>query len=144
MNKKYILLVIVIALAFSFLIYKTYKYKSENTNTIYLLQVGAYKNYDNVLNVTKELDNYILLEENDLYKVFAAVTMSNDVYSKLARYYSENFNSYKKTIRINDNELIDKIEKYDSLLNNVDTKEEVDLIVNEEMKMLKGVFKESI
>lgn len=144
MNKKYFIIVLFIAIAFSFIIYKAYKYRNQNINTVYFLQIGAYKNYDNVVNVTRSLDNYILLEENNLYKVFAAVTMNDNIYSKLSKYYSKDFNSYKKSIRINDKDLINKIEKYDILLNSVDTREEVNLIVKEELNMLKDIIGEKI
>ena len=60
MNYKKIIIPIILSLCFFLLIYKNYKNKKVEYKEIYILQVGAYKSYDNVINKTKYLDNYII------------------------------------------------------------------------------------
>ena len=102
MNKKYLLIVILIASLFSFLIFKKYKSKNETIPSYYILQIGAYKNYDSVNKITKEYDNYIVKEEEELFKVFIGVTKSNEVYDKLINLYGVQSNNFKKKIKIKD------------------------------------------
>ncbi len=118
--------------------------KETKRSSIYLMQIGAYKNYDNVIKNTKGIENYFVLKENDLYKVFIGITASDDVYTKLLKTYGNEYNSYKKTINLTDKELENKIIKYDSLINKVETKEEMDIIIKEEIKMVSNIFDETV
>ena len=56
MNKKFLLILIIITCLFSCSIFGLYKRKSVVKNKYYLLQVGAYKNYDSISKKTKEYD----------------------------------------------------------------------------------------
>ena len=143
MNKKILILSILIALVFSFAIYGYYVNLNKK-NFIYLMQVGAYKNYDNAIEISKNIDNYFIIKEEDLYKVFIGITASDEVYSKLLDLYALEFNSYKKTVHLNDKELTNKIIKYDSLIKKIDSKEEVDMIIKEEFKLLSNITIENV
>lgn len=143
MNKKIIIISILASLLMSAAIYGYY-IKNNKESKIYLMQIGAYKNYDNVLKNTKDVSNYFVFKENDLYKVFIGVAASDEAYTKLLNIYGNDYNSYKKTINLSDKDLESKIIKYDSLINKVKTKEEIDLIVKEEIKMISDVFEETI
>ena len=70
MNKKIILGVVIISLIFSIFIFKKYKASENSYKTLYVIQVGAYKDYENVIKNTRNFDNYIVYEENNLYKIF--------------------------------------------------------------------------
>ena len=63
MNKKLLVTVFLIALFFSFIIYKYYISIDNESKVYYLLQVGAYKNYDNIEKTTESLDNYAIIKE---------------------------------------------------------------------------------
>ena len=143
MNKKIIVISVVTALMFSAAIYGYY-IKIKKPSAIYLMQIGAYKNYENVLKNTKGIENYLVLKENDLYKVFIGIAASDETYTKLLNVFGNEYNSYKKTITLSDKNLEDKIIKYDSLINKVNTKEEIDLIVKEELKIVSNIFDETI
>ena len=131
MNKKHLLIVILIASLFSFLIFKKYKSKNETIPSYYILQIGAYKNYDSVNKITKEYDNYIVKEEEELFKVFIGVTKSNGVQS----------NNFKKKIKIKDKDFSNKIDKYDELIKKLENKNEVDLIMKAQLKELDKILK---
>ncbi len=141
MNKKYLLIVILIASLFSFLIFKKYKSKNETIPSYYILQIGAYKNYDSVNKITKKYDNYIVKEEEELFKVFIGVTKSNEVYDKLINLYGVQSNNFKKKIKIKDKNFSNKIDKYDELIKKLENKNEVDLIMKAQLKELDKILK---
>ena len=100
MNKKIILILIALSLCFSFLMYKIYR-KTENESTpIYLIQVGAYKDYNNLSEATKNYENYIVRKEEGLYKIFIGVTKDEEVLSKLLSIYLDGRDNYKKVLKI--------------------------------------------
>lgn len=134
MNKKLFAIITVVTLLFSFVIYKLYN--GEDKNLIYLMQVGAYRNYDNAIKLSEDLDNYFILKEDDLYKIYIGLTKSDEVYNKLVNLYASNISSYKKILNIYDEELDYKITKYDELLSKTNNKEDIDLIMKEEVKMI--------
>ena len=88
MNQKILLILIIITCLFSCSIFGLYKRKSVVKNKYYLLQVGAYKNYDSISKKTKEYENYLVLKEEDLYKLYIGVTKDKEVYRKLVNLYA--------------------------------------------------------
>lgn len=141
MNKKYLLIVILITSLFSFLIFKKYKSKNETIPNYYILQVGAYKSYDSVNKITKNYDNYIVKEEEELFKVFIGITKSDEVYDKLINLYGVQSNNFKKKIKIKDKDFSNKIDKYDELIKKIDNKNKVDLIMKAQLKELDKILK---
>lgn len=136
MNKKILFISIIISLLFSFGILKAYKAFSGSNKYLFLMQIGAYSNYDNVLNVTNNLTHYLVSREGDLYKVYIAASSSDKTYDKLFSIYKDKFDIYKKCIDITNFDISDKIEKYDEAIMMAKSNEVIDLIVNDEFKML--------
>lgn len=141
MNKKIIIFSILMSLLFSFAFYKIYQNRKISNTELYLLQIGAYKNYINAVNVTKNLDNYFILKEDDLYKVFVGLTLNEYVYDKLLNIYAKDYNSYKKVVKMDNDDVIDEIDKYDKLLINLDKKEEIDMVLKEEIRNFSDLIK---
>lgn len=140
MKYKKIIIPIILSLCFFLLIYKNYKNKKVEYKEIYILQIGAYKNYDNIINKTKYLDNYLIYEENNLYKIFVGVTLNNNTYNKLESFY-ENDSTFKKVIKINNEKYIDNLKKYDTLINETNDKEVLNTIIKKELRELEVVLK---
>ena len=140
MNYKKIIIPIILSLCFFLLIYKNYKNKKVEYKEIYILQVGAYKSYDNVINKTKYLDNYIIYKENDLYKIFLGVSLNNNTYNKLENFYNED-STFKKVIKISNEEYINNLEKYDTLINETNDKELLNTIIKKELRELEIILK---
>ena len=136
--KKFII-PIILSLCFFFIIYINYKNKKIEYKEVYVLQVGAYKKYENLVNKTKYLDNYLIYQENDLYKIFIGVTLNNDNYNKIESIYGED--TFKKVIRINDEEYIDNLKKYDTLIKETNDKELLNDIIKKELRELEVVLK---
>ena len=131
MNYKKIIIPIILSLCFFLLIYKNYKNKKVEYKEIYILQVGAYKSY---------LDNYIIYKENDLYKIFLGVSLNNNTYNKLENFYNED-STFKKVIKISNEEYINNLKKYDTLINETNDKELLNTIIKKELRELEIILK---
>jgi len=141
MNKKIILGVVIISLIFSIFIFKKYKASENSYKTLYVIQVGAYKDYENVIKNTRNFDNYLVYEENNLYKIFIGLTFDKNIYDKLINIYVKDNSSFQKEIKVTNDEFIKNINTYDTLIKNTNDKERLNLIIKEEMKLLNKLLK---
>ncbi len=140
MNKKFILILIIITCLFSCSIFGLYKRKSVVKNKYYLLQVGAYKDYDSISKKTKEYENYLVLKEEDLYKLYIGVTKDKEVYKKLVNLYANTSSIYKKEITLSNQKFDDTLTKYDSLIKNSEDIKEINLVIKSELKFLEEML----
>ena len=140
MNKKFLLILIIITCLFSCSIFGLYKRKSVVKNKYYLLQVGAYKNYDSISKKTKEYENYLVLNEEDLYKLYIGVTKDKEVYKKLVNLYANTSSIYKKEITLSNQKFDDTLTKYDSLIKNSEDIKEINLVIKSELKFLEEML----
>ena len=140
MNKKFLLILIIITCLFSCSIFGLYKRKSVVKNKYYLLQVGAYKNYDSISKKTKEYENYLVLKEEDLYKLYIGVTKDTEVYKKLVNLYANTSSIYKKEITLSNQKFDDTLTKYDSLIKNSEDIKEINLVIKSELKFLEEML----
>ncbi len=140
MNKKIIFLLISISIFLvSFITIKYFENKCSYV-TYYILQEGAFKNYNGVIKTTRNYNNYVISKEDELYKIYIGVTLDKDVYNKLISMYSKTSSTYMKKVNINNKEFYNKVRTYDNLIKNSDNLKEVDLIVKEELKLLKKIL----
>lgn len=140
MNKKFLLILIIITCLFSCSIFGLYKRKSVVKNKYYLLQVGAYKDYDSISKKTKEYENYLVLKEEDLYKLYIGVTKDKEVYKKLVNLYANTSSIYKKEITLSNQKFDDALTKYDSLIKNSEDIKEINLVIKSELKFLEEML----
>lgn len=140
MNKKFLLILIIITCLFSCSIFGLYKRKSVVKNKYYLLQVGAYKDYDSISKKTKEYENYLVLKEEDLYKLYIGVTKDKEVYKKLVNLYASTSSIYKKEITLSNQKFDDTLTKYDSLIKNSEDIKEINLVIKSELKLLEEML----
>ena len=140
MNKKFLLILIIITCLFSCSIFGLYKRKSVVKNKYYLLQVGAYKNYDSISKKTKEYENYLVLKEEDLYKLYIGVTKDKEVYKKLVNLYASTSSIYKKEITLSNQKFDDTLTKYDSLIKISEDIKEINLVIKSELKLLEEML----
>lgn len=140
MNKKIIFLLISISIFLvAFITIKYFENKGSYV-TYYILQEGAFKNYNGVIKTTRNYNNYVISKEDELYKIYIGVTLDKEVYNKLISMYSKTSSTYMKKVNINNKEFYNKVRTYDSLIKNSDNLKEVDLIVKEELKLLKKIL----
>lgn len=140
MNKKIMFLLISISIFLvAFITIKYFENKCSYV-TYYILQEGAFKNYNGVIKTTRNYNNYVISKEDELYKIYIGVTLDKEVYNKLISMYSKTSSTYMKKVNINNKEFYNKVRTYDSLIKNSDNLKEVDLIVKEELKLLKKIL----
>lgn len=140
MNKKIIFLLISVSIFLvAFITIKYFENKCSYV-TYYILQEGAFKNYNGVIKTTRNYNNYVISKEDELYKIYIGVTLDKEVYNKLISMYSKTSSTYMKKVNINNKEFYNKVRTYDSLIKNSDNLKEVDLIVKEELKLLKKIL----
>lgn len=140
MNKRIFFVLILVSLVFSLVIFKIYKSKKESDCTYYLVQVGAFKSYDNLSMLSKKYENYIVREEEGLFKLFIGVTKSEEVYDKIIRMYSLTSSNYKKILRLNNRDFDRYITKLDELIKIAGNQNETDTLVKEGLKELNKVL----
>ena len=102
---------------------------------IYLIQAGAYSDYDNMVKNTS-LNNYIYYKDDDgLFKSIIGVTENKDNIEKIKNTYSNEVivTEYYST----DTELNQKINELDKKLKQTDTKEEIQKVVLEVLNLYK-------
>lgn len=137
MNKKFlvsILLCLLIGCVCASIVYKSYSKESnialsEKEISVYFIQVGAFKNYNNVNNITKTLKNYLVVEENNLYIIYVGITQNKNNLKKLEEFFKQKGNNiYIKNKKVNNKIFIDKLIKYDSLLKETNDYETIQMI----------------
>ena len=140
MNKKIIFLLISVSIFL--VVFITIKYFENKGSyvTYYILQEGAFKNYNGVIKTTRNYNNYVISKEDELYKIYIGVTLDKEVYNKLISMYSKTSSTYMKKVNINNKEFYNKVRTYGNLIKNSDNLKEVDLIVKEELKLLKKIL----
>lgn len=140
-NVKKIIIILLITLIFSIIIFKKYKATDKEYEELYIIQVGAFKNYDNVIKNTKNYENYTIIKENDLYKIFIGITFNDEIYNKLLDLYAKDINVFKKVLKVTDQNFINKIKDYDKVLKNTENKKSIDIIIKAELKELNNLLK---
>lgn len=132
-----IVLAILIGFTFGFFFLKKFTPKtiSEVSNIksqVYAFQIGVYKNKDNATkNATT--NNSIVVEDNNLYRVYIALLKDQTLIDNLKKYYdSIGLNYYLKAINVSDN-TENIINNYELLLNNCDSSN-YDMILSSMLK----------
>lgn len=98
---------------------------------IYLIQIGAYKDYDNMVSNTM-ISNYVYYQDADgMFKSVVGVTENKDNVEKIKRIYDGEV--VVSEYYSNDKELNIKLGKYDELLENLSDSKDIKEIV---LKML--------
>jgi len=106
-----------------------------NNSKIYLIQAGAYSNYDNMIKNTS-FGNYVYYEDDDgLYKAIIGVTEKYENIDKIKSVYDGNVivNEYYSM----DNQLNNRIREYDKKIDKLDDKSEIKKVVLQMLELYK-------
>ena len=132
-----IFLATIIGFTFGFFFLKKFTPKtitevSNIKSQVYAFQIGVYKNKDNATkNATT--NNSIVVEDNNLYRVYIALLKDQTLIDNLKKYYdSIGLNYYLKAINVSDN-TENIINNYELLLNNCDSSN-YDMILSSMLK----------
>lgn len=119
--KKYIFpIIIAIILGYLCANYVLALYEEEkDNNTIYFLQVGAYKNKESIKDEFKNLNNKLTLKEDNKYYTYIGITSSKEEANRIKKIYKDNnIEVYIKERNIDNNSFLTELEQYDILLKN--------------------------
>lgn len=139
MKKTILTIVFAILIGFTFGFFflkkftpKTITEVSNIKSQVYAFQIGVYKNKDNATkNAT--INNSIVVEDNNLYRVYIALLKDQTLIDNLKKYYdSIGLNYYLKAINVSDN-TENIINNYELLLNNCDSSN-YDMILSSMLK----------
>lgn len=85
----------------------------------YFLQLGVYSSYDNMLDNTTKLGNYIYMKEDENYYVFTCITKDVNNTNKIESYFqSLGYETYIKEFTLTDDELSSSIDAVDTVMSN--------------------------
>ena len=105
---------------------------ASNTNSIYAVQVGVFKNILNAKEYSK-LYNGIMVNDKDLYRVYINFIKSEDILEIMKNYYdSKNINYYIKKINVSNN-FLEVLNDYEIVLRNQDVSS-YDITINNVLK----------
>ena len=118
---------IVIGFIFAQAIYKEYRSESSKKEyNTYILQEGVYSDKDVLEEHLKNLNKYILMEEDGKYYVYLSITTSLDNANKLKSLYEEKKIPVSvKKANISNVAFVTNLEQYDLLLEQVETSSEI-------------------
>ena len=114
-----------------------------NSNVIYLLEDKSYNDYDSMKSNTN-ISSYIYYEDNGKYNTVIAMTKNKDNIDKIKSVYNDELIIEKYLL--GDEDINDKINKYDLEISNTNDKEEIKILVSdiidtykdkEDIKMIK-------
>ena len=147
--RKVFIISVLLGIIFSLIIYLNYKKNIDSkieVNTLYFLQISAYKNVKNISNKTKNLNNYLVIKESDnLYHIYIGLTKNPKNIEKIKEFYKKtDDNIYVREKVVSCSEFISELNNYDTLLLNTESEEVVKKIQKEVLKKYKEYNCENI
>lgn len=134
---RYFLIAIIIGVSIGKYIFNQYNSKdllkvNNEKKTIYLLQYGVYSSEEGMRESTNNLTNYFYYIDNNKYHVIIGITSNKDLKDKILNACKID-NVYLKKIEINNNEFLQILDQYDSLINQTS---DLEVILNAEKQVL--------
>ena len=109
-------------------------------NTYKAFQIGVYTNLDTANIYSEKIKDSIIVKDNELYRVYAAILKNQDNIDSMSKYLNNhNIEYYLKDIEISDKRLISEINEYENIMDS--NNEVVFLEIN---KMIMETYKESL
>ena len=107
-------------------IYK--KYEKDNskdvfseTNSVYLLQYGVYKEKESMMEAGSNISDYFFYNDKDGYHIIIGITSNKDNLDKIKNSLNITNDIYLKEVNINNNEFLENLKQYDNLIMNTDS-----------------------
>lgn len=87
------------------------------TRELYFLQYGAYSTYENMINATKNLSQYIYINDERYYYAFVCITENSENVEKIKGFYEQmGYILYSKKISVTADNFFIPLSQYDLLL----------------------------
>lgn len=136
-NIKYVIVAVIIGIMLGKYTFNQYKEETKDVmmedNTIYLMQIGVYKNENNMKESSKNLKNYFYFTDEKGYHVIIGITKNKKNMQKIVDSYDILANIYMKRVKINNLEFNTLLDQYDKLIEQTTDKE---IIINAQKQIL--------
>ncbi len=133
-----ILVALIMGFILGYYIYEKYDNKNKiqtvfnNSNELYFIQLGVYKNKDNMENKMKSLSYYIYSKEDDLYHAFGCITHDKNNLTKIKGYYNSiKYNIYEKKYQVDNDGFLTVLDQYDELLKQTNDDKTIEAICSQ-------------
>lgn len=134
------LIVFVIGIFLGYYVNDTFKIKDIFSNKYKAFQIGVYTNLDTANIYSEKIKDSIIVKDNELYRVYAAILKEQDNIDNMSKYLNDNNIEYFiKEIEINDKVLNNTLKEYENIMDS--NNEIVFLEIN---KMIIEKYKESL
>ena len=132
---------IAIALIFSKMMFNSYESEKvmESMGNIYLLQYGSYVNKQVMNEMVKNLDDYVIYQNDNKYYVYLGAYINLETARKMQKiYYEKSIHTYIKNDFISNTDLISKLTDLDNEILEEDDNKKIIEINEEILKLLKN------
>lgn len=96
---------------------------------VYMLKYDTYKNKEDMINNTSNLEKYIYIEKDNKFYVYVAVAKTMDSINKLKNIYSDNLKVEK--VNIKNDGFIQNLDEYEKLLKSTNDTDSLKVIESE-------------
>ena len=147
--KKVFIISIVLGIIFSLIFYLNYKKNNnefKDIDTLYFIQISAYKNVKSISTETKKLESYLIIKEEDnLYHIYVGLTKKLKNLEKIKEFYKKSDdNIYVRKKRVNCKKFISELENYEILLSSAESKSAIEKVEKEVLNKYKEYNCENI
>lgn len=146
--KKNFAIPLIISIVLGFIsaqiVYSTYRKNLEDASyNAYLIQIGSYNNKESIDEVFSSNEDYLIVEEDGIYNIYAGITTDIVNANKIKKLYQDkNIATYIKPTVINNIEFVSNLEQYDILISEVENEENIisisDVILSSYKEMVLG------
>jgi len=133
-------LVLIIGMFFGYYVCNSNIISNLFSNTYKAFQIGVYTDYTVAKTYNDKFNNSIIIKDNELYRLYAAILKGNKNIEDMSKYLRDNnIEYYIRDINIEDKVLVKEINEYESIM---DSKNEV--VFLELNKLIMEKYKESL
>ena len=134
------IIVFIIGIFLGYYVSYTNSIKDIFTSYYKAFQVGVYTNLDAAITYSSKYEDAIIIEDNELYRVYVAILKDQDNIENMSKYLNTHgIDYYLKDISINNKDVKKEIQGYESLMDN-----ESEVVFLEINKMIMETYKESL
>ena len=122
MKKNIIMIILAISsgVAFTFFFLNKGVFYAKEEYSVYAFQVGAFKDYDNAKNFINNIPSGIIVNEDNLYKIYVGIYKDIDLVNKMIVYFeNKDINIYLKSVKV-DKEFYNSVDSFEKILNNTE------------------------
>lgn len=106
--------------------------------TLYFIQQGVYSTKESMIENTRMFKNYIYTILNEKYYCFIGITKNEKNLKKIEEFYQRNgYVTYVKELPVSNQEFLNQIDEYDTLLDATNDEEAIQTIIEEVIQKYK-------